>query len=442
MRTAADVTTRARALLARIAELDPRLNCYVALDEAAVLREAARLDALPPDARGPLHGRTLAVKDLIDVAGLPTRAGSGFFRRDPERDAPVVAALRAAGALVVGKVNTHEFAWGVTTENPHFGRTGNPWDPARTPGGSSGGSGAAVAAGLADIALGTDTVGSIRIPSALNGISGLRPATGALPVDDIVPLALGLDTVGPFARDLATVQVVYGVLASALSSAAAAAPNAVTSSRPRRVCRLRGAGWDGVEAPVSEALDAVASALRADGIAVDDVTWWDDALAGATAVIQQRAAARFHAPMFAANRDRYGEDVRARIAQALGVDEAAERAARAVVARAHAACSAACAGYDVALAPIAGSEAPLSPVGPAFRAATLPLATPAAAFGLPAAAVPIGFGPAGLPLGMQIIALDGAAASAFAVGIRYQRLTGWHRRRPALAASGDHDDDR
>jgi aspartyl-tRNA(Asn)/glutamyl-tRNA(Gln) amidotransferase subunit A len=439
MKTTDDVTTRARALLARIAQLDPQLNCYVALDEAAVLREAARLDTLPPGARGPLHGRTLAVKDLIDVAGLPTRAGSGFFRRDPERDAPVVAALRAAGALVIGKTNTHEFAWGVTTENPHFGRTGNPWDPARTPGGSSGGSGAAVAAGLADIALGTDTLGSIRIPAALNGVSGLRPATGALPVDDIVPLSLGLDTVGPFARELATVQLVYDVLAGALTRPAHASSR---GARPLRVCRLRGAGWDGVEAPVSDALDAVVGALRADGTAVDDVVWWDDALAGATAVLQQRAAAQVHAPMFDDNRDRYGEDVRARVAQALTIGDAAERDAREVVARARAASAAACAGYDVALAPIVGSEAPLSPVQPAFRAATLPLATPAAAFGLPAAAVPIGFGPAGMPLGMQLIALDGDAASAFDVGLHYQRLTGWHRRRPALTATapGDHDD--
>src|ERR1700676_951183 len=218
MRDAAETETvveRARGLLARVRDVDVRLHCYVAVDEDAVLREAARLDAIPAGARGTLHGRTLAVKDIIDVAGLPTRSGSSFYRRDPQRDAPVVAALRAAGALVIGKTNTHEFAWGVTTENPHFGRTCNPWDTTRIAGGSSGGSGAAVAAGLADIALGTDTLGSIRIPAALNGISGVRPATGALPLDDIFPLALGLDTVGPFARDLATVRRTYEVLAGA-----------------------------------------------------------------------------------------------------------------------------------------------------------------------------------------------------------------------------------
>ena len=152
--TETSVRERARALLERIRAVDAVLHCYVAVDEDGVLREAARLDAVPADERGALHGVSLAVKDIIDVAGLPTRAGSSFFRRDPVRDAPAVAVLRAAGALVIGKTATHEFAWGITTENPHFGRTGNAWDPARTPGGSSGGSGAAVAAGLAEIALG------------------------------------------------------------------------------------------------------------------------------------------------------------------------------------------------------------------------------------------------------------------------------------------------
>ncbi len=375
-------------------------------------------------ARGPLHGRTLAVKDIIDVAGLPTRAGSSFFRRDPERDAPVVAALRAAGALVVGKTNTHEFAWGVTSENPHFGRTANPWDTARSPGGSSGGSGAAVAAELAEIALGTDTLGSIRIPSALNGVCGLRPATGALPLDDIVPLALGLDTVGPFARDLATVQQLYEIMAGSPLGAAA----------PRRVCRLRGGRWDAVEAPVAAALDAAAAALRAAGIVVEDVGWWDDELPAAVAVIQQRAARVLHRALFAEHQAGYGEDVRRRVAYALTVGPDEERAARQLVARSHAAWDAATAGYDAALAPAAGSEAPRAPVAETFREQVIPLATPASAFGLPAAAAPIGFGPTGLPLGMQIVGLERDPALALALGRRFQELTDWHDRRPPLAA--------
>jgi aspartyl-tRNA(Asn)/glutamyl-tRNA(Gln) amidotransferase subunit A len=420
----ATVTQRAQALLERIRAVDGELRCYVAVDEAAVLRDAARLDATPADARGALHGWTLAVKDLIDVAGLPTRAGSSFYRRDPQRDAPVVAALRAAGALVVGKTNTHEFAWGITTDNPHFGRTKNPWDTTRIVGGSSGGSGAAVAAGLCDVALGSDTLGSIRIPAALNGISGLRPATGALPLDDIFPLAIGLDTVGPFARALTTVRRVYEVLAGA----------AVPRTSVRRACRLRGGRWDRAGAAVIAALDDAATALRAGGVVVDDVTWWDDALVPAVAVLQQRAAARVHEPFFAAHREEYGEDVRARVAYALGVTEAAETDARATVAQARTSWSVATEGYQVALAPSVGSEAPVAPAPATFRDETIPLVTPASGFGLPVAAVPMGFGPAGLPLGMQIIALDGNAATAFGLGERYQELTAHHTRRPRMAA--------
>ncbi len=414
------VGERARALLDRIRTLDVQLRCYVAVDEDAVLREAARLDAVPAGERGPLHGLALGVKDLIDVAGLPTRAGSSFFRRDPQRDAPVVGALRRAGALVIGKTNTHEFAWGITTDNPHFGRTANPWEPARIAGGSSGGSGAAVAADLADIALGTDTLGSIRIPAALNGISGLRPATGALPVDDIFPLAIGLDTVGPFARDLETVRRTYAVLAGA----------PVPDGAVRRACRLRGGAWDRIDASVGAALDAAVTAMRAAGIIVDDVTWWDDEVVGAVAAIQQRAAARTHAPFFPARTAEYGEDVRARVAYALTVTEEREHAARAVVTRSRRAWDAATTGYDVALAPSVGSEAPLAPAAPSFRDETIPLVTPASGFGLPVAAVPIGFGPAGMPLGMQLIATGADVSAAFDLGQTYQQLTDWHRRRP------------
>ncbi len=417
------VTERAQALLARIGAVDAQLRCYVAVDDAAVLREAARLDAAAPGARGALHGRALAVKDIIDVAGLPTRAGSSFFRRDPQHDAPAVAALRAAGALVIGKTNTHEFAWGITTENPHFGRTANPWDVTRTVGGSSGGSAAAVAAGLADIALGSDTLGSIRIPSALNGISGVRPATGALSLDGIFPLALGLDTVGPFARDLAAVRAAYDVLAG----------SAVPNTTARRVCRLRGGAWDRISAAVEKALDEAGAVLVANGMVVDDVTWWDDELVRAVGVIQMRAAALVHAPYFPDRSAEYGEDVRARVERALTLTEADEDGARAAVGRARASWNAATDGYDIALAASAGAEAPVAPVPPTFRDETIPLVTPASAFGLPVAAVPIGFGPAGLPLGMQIIALDGAIGSAFTVGGAFQGLTDWHARRPALA---------
>jgi aspartyl-tRNA(Asn)/glutamyl-tRNA(Gln) amidotransferase subunit A len=202
-----------------------------------------------------------------------------------------------------------------------------------------------------------------------------------------------------------------------------------------RTCRLRGRAWDRVDASVTAALDEAAAVLRANGVAVDDVTWWDDELVRAVGVIQQRAAARVHAPYFAEHAAEYGEDVRARVARALTLTEDDENDARTVVARARASWNAATFMYEIALAPSAGAEAPTAPVPATFRDETIPLVTPASGFGLPAAAVPIGFGPAGMPLGMQVIAAGGDIASSFALGTAFQKLTDWHERRPALATA-------
>ena len=397
---------RARAVLDRIEARDSEMRCFVFVERDAVIAQARRLDALPQQDRGPLHGYLLAVKDMIDVAGLPTRAGSSFYRLDPETDAPVVKQLRDAGALVIGKTNTHEFAWGITTENPHFGRTQNPWDPMRIAGGSSGGSGAAVAAGFADIALGTDTLGSIRIPSALCGVVGIRPATGTFSLEGIVPLALGLDTVGPLARDMATVRAAYAVLADANPERRA----------PERVCRLRGGGWERVSAEVRNGLDALVDGLRTRGVIVDDVTWWDEDLAAATAVVQQYAAAQFHAPLVARNRASYGADVLLRVDRALTVTADDVARARMTIAAARESLAAATSGNTCAIAPVVAEEAPHAPAPNAFRDATMPLVTPASAFGLAALALPLARGAAGMPLGLQAIALDGDAFALFELG--------------------------
>ncbi|GAC1546308.1 MAG: amidase [Vulcanimicrobiaceae bacterium] len=417
---ALSIGERARALLDRIEATDAQLRCFVAVDREAVLREARRLDAVDTVRRGPLHGYVLAVKDIIDVAGLPTRAGSGFFRRDPDADAPVVQRLRHAGALVIGKTNTHEFAWGITTENPHFGRTGNPWDPARIAGGSSGGSGAAVAAGLADIALGTDTWGSIRIPAALCGVVGIRPPTGALSLEGIVPLAIGLDTVGPFARDVATVRAAYAVLSG----------DGEMRRRPQRVCRLRGGAWENVHFDVVRALDALVARLAATGVPVTDVHWWRDDLVAATGVVQQHTAAQFHAPMIAEHRAAYGEDVRARVERALEVSDDDLTRARATIAEARASWRETTMGYTCALAPVVGDEAPLAPAPASFREATMPLVTAASAFGLASLALPLARGAHDMPLGLQIIALTADPQELLEFGAAVEPLVAPHPHAP------------
>ncbi|CAN5733487.1 AtzE family amidohydrolase [soil metagenome] len=186
---------------------------------------------------GPLAGLPIVVKDLIEQEGLPNTCGSGFYRPEPGTDAEVVRRLRTAGATVVGRSGLHEWAYGFSSENPWFGPIRNPWDLATSPGGSSGGSAVAVAAGLVPAAIGTDTGGSVRVPAALTGTYGLKVTWGRVPTDGVFPLAPSLDTVGPIARDVATLAACYRAMAGTRSTDPPSAdrigiPSAWVSSAP------------------------------------------------------------------------------------------------------------------------------------------------------------------------------------------------------------------
>ncbi|HVG84254.1 MAG TPA: amidase [Vicinamibacterales bacterium] len=204
--------------LARIAELQPTLNAFVTVtaDEALAAARAADRRAAGGRPLGPLHGVPISLKDLIDQAGVPTTASS-LVRRDhrAERDAPVTARLRQAGAVFVGKTNLHEFAFGTTSDDSGFGPARHPLDPSRSPGGSSGGSAISVATGMALASVGTDTGGSIRIPAAACGIVGLKPEWGEIPAAGVVPLSRQLDHVGPMTRSVADAWLLYDVMRGA-----------------------------------------------------------------------------------------------------------------------------------------------------------------------------------------------------------------------------------
>jgi aspartyl-tRNA(Asn)/glutamyl-tRNA(Gln) amidotransferase subunit A len=194
------------ACLRRIGERDGELNSFLTLCGESALEEAGRLteELAAGRYRGPLHGVPIALKDLFLTAGVRTTAGSKILQDwVPDRDATVVRMLRQAGAVVLGKLNMHEFAYGITSENPHYGPIRNPYDPERIPGGSSGGSGASVAAGLCYGSLGTDTAGSIRCPAALCGIVGLKPTYGRVSRTGVIPLSWSMDHVGPMTRTVA-----------------------------------------------------------------------------------------------------------------------------------------------------------------------------------------------------------------------------------------------
>jgi aspartyl-tRNA(Asn)/glutamyl-tRNA(Gln) amidotransferase subunit A len=270
--------------LERIAQLDPQVGAFVLLLGDQALAEAAERDAERQRGRaaGALHGVPVAVKDLIDMEGVVTGAGSVKLAGNrAARDAEVVARLRAAGAVAVGKTRTHEFAYGVTTPG-----TVNPWDPERIAGGSSGGSAAAVAAGMVAGALGSDTAGSIRIPSSCCGVVGLKPTWGRVPATGVWPLSWSCDHVGPIAGSVADVALLDQVLAGGL------APD--LSTRPR-IGRLVGDDLDPVDPQVTGVVDELCRRLAAAGAVVDEVTLPLAAARGAVGTIVLAEAAQAHA---------------------------------------------------------------------------------------------------------------------------------------------------
>ena len=244
-------------ILERISRENPRLNAYyeVFASEARESAAQAARELKQGRDRGPLHGIPVAIKDLFDVAGHVTTAGAhpGFHPPPARVDSDVVARLRAAGAVLLGKAALHEWAFGVSTNNPHFGPTRNPHDATRIPGGSSGGSGAALAAGLAVLALGTDTGGSIRIPAALCGVVGLKPTYGLVSLRGVTPLSRSLDHGGPMANSVEDAFLLLEVISDFRRSAA---------PRPR-ILIPRSFFFDDVDPRIVELVREAASRLGA-----------------------------------------------------------------------------------------------------------------------------------------------------------------------------------
>src|SRR4051794_28778180 len=299
------------AVLARVESRGGELNAYLHVDGDHALAQAR--DA--PE--GPLHGIPLCIKDVIDVAGMPTTAGAAGWRRDPDADAPAVARLRAAGAVIVGKGNTNEFAYGIDGCNPHFGDVRNPRDLTRITGGSSSGPAASIAAGLALGAVGTDTSGSLRVPASLCGVVGLRPTRTLVPREGVVPLSWSYDSVGPMARTVPD--------AALLLSAMAGRP---VEPEPPRVEGRAAVGRplsglrvgvveefvDACEPYVAEGFRAALAELRALGAQTEPVVFeYLHHVPTIHRVVQMAEAATVHAEWFAGQAPRYAPDVRTRL---------------------------------------------------------------------------------------------------------------------------------
>ena len=404
-----------RQCLERI-DARPELNAFITVMRDSALSEAhtAERQIAAGRYRGGLHGIPISVKDLVDVAGTPTTAGSAVPPRSPDADAPIVTRLREAGAIIVGKTNLHEFAFGTTSEESAFGPVRHPRDPSRSAGGSSGGAAVALLEGMCFASVGTDTGGSIRIPSAVCGIVGLKPAFGELPCDGIVALSTTLDHVGPMARSVADVSVMFRAMTGTANT------DEPSSSRRSYVfgvpetyfCdRLHPA----VRAGLARTRDALARAgheIRT--VTVDHAPRTPDVYLH----IVLPEASWYHAPLLAQYADRYSRGVRLRLEMGryiLAEDYARARHLRTILRRA---VDEAMTGCDVLLLPTLPIPSPtlgattvdVDGTAEPIRAAMLRLTQLFNITGHPAIALPAGTTDDGWPVSVQLVGpLDGTA---------------------------------
>ncbi len=444
-----------KLMLARIEQLDPALNAYISVTTELALAQAkkAETEFFAPRGRkghrdrGALHGIPISLKDNIYTAGIRTTAGSKILRNFIQlHDAPVVTRLLEAGAILLGKTNMHEFAYGVTSNNPHYGPVHNPWDLSRISGGSSGGSAAAVAAGLCFGSIGTDTGGSIRIPASLCGVVGLKPTIGRVNTDGTIPLSTHLDCVGPLAR---TVQDAALLLDPILVRAKhePRLGSACKSSSKTQKFKLglpREFFLDLISADVLDIFHAGLHSLCSLGARIEDVSIpLLEETEDAGNQIAWPEATQYHkqAGWFPARAAEYGEDVRSRLEMGTRVSAVAYLEALELrdkfIQQVHLAM--ADAGVDALVGPTTPITAPLineettriNEKDYPTRALLLRLNRPANLAGVPAISLPCGFTPAGLPVGLQLI---GAVADEHLLLRIACAFEGAHaqRRRPQL----------
>jgi aspartyl-tRNA(Asn)/glutamyl-tRNA(Gln) amidotransferase subunit A len=430
--------------IGRIATYNDTLHAMI-----TPLPEAARAVAARQQeqrAGGALAGVILSVKDNIDTADVRTTRGSKWFAdRVPHHDATVVARLRRAGAVIIGKDNLHEFAFGATSQNPHHGACRNPWNINAIPGGSSGGAGVSVAAGFSEIAIGSDTGGSVRIPAALNGVSGLRPTVGRISNDGTMPVSAAFDTIGPLARRMRDVATAYEVIAG------------YDARDPRSIDRhveswasLHAGGLSGMRIGVpwalaeTEAIPEVVTLLRAAmavfvhlGAVVTNAQI--DSIEDVHVAMQtcaQADAAAVHQDRFERDPAMFGADVERRLRLGRAITGAAYSAAISQQAAWQRRLEDTFADADVLAMPTVGFPAPLVSDAADMIAAThrlTRLSTPWSFAALPAVSVPCGF-VNGLPIGLQLVGPPWSEARLLAAGVAFQEVTDHHHRAPKLFA--------
>ncbi|MEK7879279.1 MAG: amidase, partial [candidate division NC10 bacterium] len=433
-------------------EMDGRLKAFITVcrDEALAAAKAAESAVMNGQPIGPLHGIPIGLKDLYATKGVRTTGGSKILADwVPAEDATVVTRLTAAGAIVLGKLNMHEFAYGPEGTNIHYGTPWNPWDPGthRVPGGSSSGSGVALAAALCAGALGSDTGGSIRIPSSLCGITGIKPTYGRVSRAGVLPLAWSLDHVGPMTRSAADAALMLSAMAGYdprdPTSSVLPVPDysaALTGQvKGLRIGLLRPAFLDDADPAVRGGVEQAAKTLEGLGARVEEVEL-PSAIhaAGASFAILASEALTYHEEWMKSRAQDYAHDVRDRLR--MGAFVAATQYLRAQRTRAvlRNEVDGLLAARELLLAPATPVVA--TPVGQnevTLNGQTVDVRSTLTRFtrvfnltGHPVASVPCGFTPGGLPIGMQIVGRPFDEATVLRAADAYQRATDWHSRRP------------
>jgi aspartyl-tRNA(Asn)/glutamyl-tRNA(Gln) amidotransferase subunit A len=441
------------ATVKRIEEVDPQLNSFIHVSGEQALDAARAAEAAVAAGYhlGPLHGTPIALKDNVSVRGEVCRAGSkvlGDFV--PHDDATIAARFRAAGAIFVGRLNMHELAYGVTTNNPHFGAARNPWDTGRTPGGSSGGSGAAVAARLCAGAIGTDTGCSVRLPAAFNGIAGIRPTIGRVSNAGITPLAWTLDTAGPMCRTVEDCALMLAAIAgfdpADRQTASVPVPDygaeLARGLEGVRIVLIEDFSLTGLQAGVASAMDAAIAELESGGAQIREVPMENlEPSISALMTVDVAEPAAYHAAWLRERPEDYGDDVRALLEagelylathyiqaqryRTLLRDQFDDvlRDADAILTPTVPFTAPEVGAVDVTLE----SGETLDIISAVMRYNALPPLV-----GLPALSVPCGFADDGLPVGMQLIGRAFDEGTLFRIGHAYQRATDWHQRAPSL----------
>lgn len=430
--------------LERVEKLNPTLNAFI-----TVTAESARMEARHAEAeirrgawRGPLHGIPLALKDLIDTAGVLTTAASLMFNdRVPAEDAEVVRRLKAAGAVLLGKQNLHEFAYGGSSMVSAFGEVRNAWNKEHITGGSSGGSATAVAAGMGYGAIGTDTAGSIREPGALCGVVGLKPTYGRVSARGVIPLSVSLDHVGPIGRTVSDVAAILGAIAGydAGDKASVNAPvdDYVAALKenfpPLRIGVPRKFFFDDLDKEVASATKHALSGLASLGAEIRDI----ELPVSTDRTLQSGESYAFHAQFADRTPELYQPETLRRILTGKNVTAEALLECHRDLERARREIASVFSDLDVLVTPTTPIPAPaiaeLKQNPDHLRPRELLLlrnTRPINVWGLPAISVPCGFTEGGLPIGLQIIGPHWGEARVLQVAYAYEQATAWHKRQP------------